>query len=487
MPLKRGNRSDGPGPGDVDAQLGRFKKHLSEMQEFLLHYLIMAQREIPSRWEQRRATGARIMFEFYVKWDEKEGRTPPSNDQDEHLNVKARQEVKALRAALQKYYLTIAGKEDHVLIEIPEGNKYHYEPEITYRDGSASFEQDDFEYIGNGGEALKYLTERIPHATRIEDTTVRWNVTKSTYSDLRAYSAALNHSAAEFRSITAPVQDEAYVNALREAYGQRRPGAVELSGQLKCFRLHHAIPLMNFVLIYEKHKPAPEVLFGYGTQREDQPAEETPVFRSNHPLLVKEFQRLFKVLCSHQFSKEISIDDPEFLRSRARKCDVLATFEGFPEHEIKEKIQDCQKRIAVCATVWQTFQFFKMPLKKALRNGCSVEVAIWNKEDPFVELRGASSAGDSDDLKSAIETNEDGLEAFKNESKFELHRCSGQGSVTIFWIDDLIYFSPYWVGGYAFTGPHFMVRADSDTGKYLQDQYKKMIPARTRKSPSFEG
>jgi hypothetical protein len=333
---------------------------------------------------------------------------------------------------------------------------------------------------------LTYLTAQIPQAKLLEETTIRWNIAKSSYSDMRDYIAALGQTKAQFRFITGSVQDDADVNALHEVFGKRSGRQNRPVGQLKCFRLHHTSPLMNFVLIYEEHKPT-EVLFGYGTHGRDQPNEETPVFRSNNESLVKEFKRLCKVLRSEQFSNPIDVDDPEFLRSRDRKCDVLAKFEdGFPEREIRQRIQDCsQKRIVICTTAWPTLNSFVPVLRGALERNCSIDLALWKPDTPFALLRD-ETANDPEGMKRAIKSHEALLEVFKG-STLNLHWCDGPGSVTIFWIDDLIYFSPYWVGVYASSGPHFLVRAGSDTGRHLQDQYAKMLPAVERATSTTSG
>lgn len=391
--------------------------------------------------------------------------------------------VDQLRTRLKRYY--DANPNDAVIISIPART---YQPSIKYRHETAgrsetsgtttdSARLPDFEYIGKSKEALRYLIQRIPSARRLEDTTVRWNVADSLYDDMQDYIEALRHSDASFRSITGPVQDEAQVKALYAAYANRPDGSQRSKGELKCFRLHHTAPLMNFILIYDKDKGHPEVLFGYGTQRKDQLDEDTPVFRSNNPLLVKEFQRLFKELRTPQFSRKIGVEDPEFLRSRDRKCDVLATFAtGFPDPEIEDRIRNCRAKIVICTTAWPKFDFFKPFLKQALKNGCSVDFSLWHEDSEFVKLR-SGEMGDAEDLKRSIQANKVTLQAFRNEANFRVHWCSGQGSVTIFWFDDLIYFSPYWAGVYASTGPHFLVHADSEIGRHLQEQYNRMLHA----------
>jgi hypothetical protein len=211
-------------------------------------------------------------------------------------------------------------------------------------------------------------------------------------------------------------------------------------------------------------------VFAYGTQSRGG-EEETAVFSSNHEMLVKEFQRLFKVLKDELFSREISIHDPEFRTSRKHECDVLATFTEFPLPEIRERIRQCRREINVCATAWPTFEALKTELKHALDNGCTVHYGFWRADDLFIGLRNPA------DVRGSIRSNETTAEYFADRDEFHTHRCQGQGSVTIFWIDDVIFFAPYWVGEHASAGPHFMVNASSKTGEHLREQFAAMVPA----------
>jgi hypothetical protein len=244
---------------------------------------------------------------------------------------------------------------------------------------------------------------------------------------------------------------------------------------------------MNFLLLYEKNpttgsRGLPSVFFGYGTQSLEHTNEETSVFYSKDERLAKEFMRLFKVLRSPQFSSPIDLYSPEFLRSRPRDCDVLATFkDGFPRAEILERIADCQRHVTVCTTAWPSLDEFKPQLKAALKRDCKVTFALWEPDDPFVQLR-SDTVDDPEDLKSSIEANRIVLKAFDKNKHFKVHWCKGPGSVTIFWIDDLIYFSPYWVGDYASHGVHFLVHAKSSTGQSLIDQLKKMQASASTKT-----
>jgi hypothetical protein len=466
----------------IDLQVKALSDRLAPKQKHLFQYLIRMKKDERYIRKSIPPTGSTILREYFREYytnPPEEDLGPPPDFKDakvwRSLYQKGRQEATGLRRALQGYYdawlanriddaIGIPGEETTeriVHIEIPKAKAF--EPQITWLTRSQSPELEEFRYRGMSRKALEYLIERIPHATRIEDTTVRWNIAKSVYADMASFTAALAASNAVFKSITGPVQDEKYVSSLHQAYSGRP------EGQIQCFRLHHAAPLMNFVLIYEDNKPWPEVLFGYGTQSRGR-EEETAVFSSNNGLLVKEFQRLFRVLQDEEFSREISIHDPEFLATRQRECDVLATFDNFPVSEIAERIEQCKKQqISICTTAWPTFDWFKDRLKVALENGCSVDLGLWEDSDPFVALRNAA------DLKLSIESNRTTLKHFEAHKNFHIHWCRGQGSVTIFRVGDVIYFSPYWVGEYASSGPHFMVYAASKTGKHLQNQFKKMI------------
>jgi len=407
---------------------------------------------------------------------------PEWKRRDEDTAGAAKHLVEKLRARLNGYYAEHPN--DPVIITIPKGT---YQPTIEFRQNANDVSghtggnlhpvlsgNSYFKHIGTSKEALKSLIERIPHARLIEDTAIRSD-DGSLYGDMEeGYIAALRDSGVKYTSITGPVQDDAYVKALKLAY-RKRPN------DLTCFRLHHATPMLNFVLIYEHDEETPtEAFFGYGTEQHGQP---DAVFRSNDTHLVKEFRRLFWILRDAQFSRLISVDDPEFLWSIEQKCDVLATFLQFPEPEIKKRIADCHKKIVICTTAWSAFDSCKFALKQALKNGCQIEMALWKESSRFFKLRGKelNAQGDvNDELTSTLKQNH---QLMLNEfdvgpnSNFKYHQCSGQGSVTIFWIDDVIYFSPYWSGVRASEGPHFMVRADSKTGKHLREQYQQMLSA----------
>jgi hypothetical protein len=384
--------------------------------------------------------------------------------------------IEKLRPRLGSYYKDHPG--DPVVIKIPS---HTLQPDVEFIEvpnGAANAKGDvhgDFKYIGRSKEALAYLVGRLRNATCIQDTTVRWNVARSGYGGMQEFVAALRHSKADFISVTGAVQDNAYVDALHEAFGERADGAPRPVGRLRCFRLYHVSPFMNFVLIHGDEQPT-EALFGFGTQLPGQSDDEAPVFCSSNKHLVDEFQRLFWVLCSNDYSKEISVDDPEFRQSHKHKCEVLATFEdGFPEHEIKERIRDCRgKKIVICTTAWPTFDSFRMVLMQALKHGCTVDIAFWKEDSTFALLR-SIEVRDPNDFKSTIASNRVTLRDFRKNNNFHDHWCDGQGSVTLFWIDDLMYFSPYWAGARASEGPHFMVHADSDIGRYLQRQFQNML------------
>ena len=167
-------------------------------------------------------------------------------------------------------------------------------------------------------------------------------------------------------------------------------------------------------------------------------------------------------------------------RNTAKIVDVLATFPEWPT-EIRQRIEDCQRKLVICITGWSNLDSYLRPIKEILRNGREVEVAFWNPDSDFGIVRVAYT--DPDSLKDTIAHNFMLFYDFqKRNPKLNLtvHSCEGWGSVALFWIDDLIYFSMYWARGYTVHGPHFLVSANSTTGKFLQQEYKAMIEAKNK-------
>lgn len=333
-------------------------------------------------------------------------------------------------------------------------------------------------YLGDVLEALKYLNGRLAQATRIEDTTIRWNVSPSLYrnhKELDRYVATLIASKATIVSITGPITDAGHANALREVHEGRRGKRIEL------LRMKHTAPIMNFVLLTYPDETV-EVLFGYGTRRGDLMREHTAVFSSTDDRLVKEFQRLFRSLTEEDYSYRIDVEDLTLLTQRDSQCDVLSTFEDLPVSRIRAELAVCKRHIRLCAVQLPALDWLLGDLTAVLQQNRDVTVAIWEPDDPFVHARGLAIAGNENFLVESIRADERILRAMKDFKTLKIVKCKGHSPVTLVWIDNLMFFGNYWIGQNASTGPHFLVDEESATGRHLADQFFKMVPERSAKA-----
>ncbi|MBI1358060.1 MAG: hypothetical protein GC160_27315 [Acidobacteria bacterium] len=462
-------------PASLQAHLDELADFLSEEQEAVLRFLVRKKYE--GRWKAKRHTGKQIMFEYYCERAGENGEDKPHGAED--VEGRARQEIGSLRGALEEYY------RDHLAtkasISIPLGRKDAYEPEIASGppreipvDGSQ-----DFRYLGDNNAALRHLLNMIPAAEAIEDTGVRWILGRSLYDEdaLADLTKSLQaNPKLVFRSVTGPIVDEAHTNALWKAYRDR-------PGQATFRRLHFTAPLMNFLIVHFPPKGSQKtrriVYFGYGRQGPGDRADETAVFFSENDVLVKEFMRLFRRLQTDEFSREISLNDPDLLASRDRHSDILATFKTWPVGEITDRILRPASRVAVCITAWPTLDVYLPALRTALEKGCAVDIALWDRDDEFVALRGTAILGDREYVARMIDYNKTQLAGLLRDfgDRFTLQFCKGWASVSVIWIDDLIFWGSYWMSVNAVEGPLFLAHMGSPTGQYLQRQYRAMVPA----------
>lgn len=460
---------------ELEAQVSLLNVVLKEDQQQLLRFLVDKRKE--RLWTSDTVVfGNDVLAKYHTRL-----RGDHANNYNEGDADRYRHRIEALRKRLATYYDDLRKKSFETRKTPPDTLKLtigkRYRPEITSLQPAPALASDESAneggsalYYGNSEKALRYVTARVGRATRIEDTAIRWIAAASVYSDaaLREFTSALQESAAEFVSITGPVTDRAYVKALREAFSG------EQSARVKCFRLRRTVPIMNF-LILTFADDVPEVLFGYGAHEEESP-DRTQVFKTTDSLLVEEFHRLFRALSRKRFAEPITVEDPTFVESDRQDCDVLATYRSFPIEQVAAKLLRCH-RVALCALQWPTLDQLVPGLQKALRRECDVSIALWKPGDPFVKLRRKAFSQELP-LASSIEGNEKILSALRGAGpgKLTVYHCNGWASVSLLWIDDLIYFGAYWRDDNASNGPHFLVHQSSHTGEHLLEQYYRMVP-----------
>lgn len=419
-----------------------------------------------------------------------------------------RTEASSLRRALKDYYtdrkvpvkpptteiVLAIGKglaEAIVHISIPPGRRFGYKPAITwsYRpftskelaDAGHPAKNPPDELVnrnssevrcievGTNAEGIRYIADRIPFATRVEDTVVRWNITDSLYEgeDFKSFKTALRESQAEFVVITGPMKDNSYVQAVKEVFGD-----LTKQRQLTCYQLHHTAPIMNFILLQYKEEPA-EVLFGWGTQHGDYTREETKVFRSQDERLVNEYQRLFKVLQSKKFSSRINVSAPTFMKTHQEKCDVLATFKEIPRRLLCELMEskDCQViKIGITGSVELENTAISEALEKAIRRNVSVQILLSHPKCRFLELRSKKTGKN---LEKLVLDNIAKLRQVALQGPLEVRLTSDAMSVAYFQVDTTVIFSPFWSQLSSSEGYQFATYSTLDTGKFLfEDQFK---------------
>ncbi len=178
-------------------------------------------------------------------------------------------------------------------------------------------------YIGTNRQALQYLMERYhspetPSGKLIQfrDTHVRPELPMPRPEDYagmqEAFSEFLRHANTQ-RTVATMILgwhiDEEYVRAMQSA-------ASGHGENLKMFRLRHAGPLLNFIILdYEQFS---EVLFGWG---QGKPGTPGAVFKSADKRMVDEFGIFYDFLLDH--SEPLSLDS--VLKSRPEPPDANVT------------------------------------------------------------------------------------------------------------------------------------------------------------------
>ena len=277
----------------TDAQVEKLCTHElleGEKRGDLLRYLVQAQRE--GRYEKPvgpdspKPTGKQILLEFYKWWNRKNGEKPPEN-----LNAaeeSGKRLVGELADALEEYYASV---DDPLIIKIQRGRRDGYEPEITWAEDHTTA---DCHLVGNNLDGLEFLMKRFrsQHLTRIRDTHVRPELPIHHYVDYSGMQSAFSHFLQRIDTdrtvatmILGHVVDEEYVQAMQNA-------ARSYGKNLRCFRLRHPMPLLNFILL-DYEDLTTEVLFGWS---QGKAGSAGAVFRSKEPLLVAEFNEFYHQL-----------------------------------------------------------------------------------------------------------------------------------------------------------------------------------------------
>lgn len=229
----------------------------------------------------------------------------------------------------------------------------------------------------------------------------------------------------------------------------------------------------------------------------------TIVYASKEPRLVKEFQELFNAL-REEFSRPLELSRPGLFHNEPQQCDILASFLKLPEGGIVAqdpriwtgdwprddqsqsrstavKRDDAYRpnkphiKICVSALKFLDTKRLKDELKRALHRGVQISVALW-APGPFTEARARVIGLDAEDVEREMDGSWSVAKFLGKHENLFIRRCTSEfGSVSIIWIDELIYFSTYWLGKDVADGPHFLTLASSDTGRQLQDQYEQML------------
>lgn len=497
------NTSQRPSPPtfhQIDTQVESICDFLDPSEEgILFEYLIQRDRESSTEmtvvhkvvmeylaWNQAREQGG-AAFEAHGVKDRYSRATLPSEKDVRSEASKGRSLARRLRNLLQKYYQSHYGmgpiedrhRDPHpsevtarraewiLYIEIPLGDGY--KPVIEWRTTAIKraieVVQDriDFERIGSNVEAMQYLVKRIPLATRIEDTAIRWDANKMPYTDLSGFRNALKESKATYALITGPVKFKSYMEVLREVYSEK-PNGNEL---LECFRLERPGPIMNFTILYYPDQPA-EVLYGYGIQQGRNSLKRTTVFRTNNPDLVKEYKRLFDALRNHHASYPMYVHDPDFIDSDEHESDILATFNNFGEVPIGSLIkkEPCE-RIRLCVTCSSEIDRLLAHFK-AISSSTVMQILLAHRDSPFLKQREDSL---SRPLQSLVDSNLKSLKGLLPRNNFEVKLTGKPMPVMLKQIGPTMIFSPFWNGIPVATGPQFMVRTNSGTGASLETQF----------------
>jgi hypothetical protein len=297
-----------PTNAEVDSQVERLCAHPllhGDKRVDLLKFLIRIQHEgrfrEPFSERKPRPSGKSILFEFYEEWAAKTRSSGP-----QEIETAGKRLIGDLRKALKAYY---GRTKDPVVISIPAGRQYAYEPAIRYRVSKVLKSQEKptpattdaavaCEYLGNDREAMRYVLDRYaatssPRLVGLRDTHVRAELPmryrENYYRELQAaFSDFLRRSDPETTVSTLICGwevDKQYMRMVQAA-------ADGQGDKLKCYRLRHPAPVMNFILM-DYDDLTSEVLFGWG---QGKPGHPGSVFRSKDRRLVEEFNDFYETL-----------------------------------------------------------------------------------------------------------------------------------------------------------------------------------------------
>ena len=506
-----------PTPQQIKEQVERLckaSKYIPGKQADLLRYLTDPTRQKDFETDRSR--------EILLKFEISQGYEISERTEASFVN-RARRLVFELSRGLRLYYRELPpNAPDRVLIQIeaPRSSEdYRYKPTISDlvpEDGTTEGER--FSLLGTNMQALKYVTDQIPKLNRIEETFVRWTERDSSLyagSPFGDFLETLSASKLLYRAVLGPMTDTAVVNqgGLRDVLAKRVVEDLPKGETAtKLYQLHHATALMNFTLLYyvedesfffEKTNHI-EVLFGYGVHAHFGGPDSTVVFRSNDEDLVEEFQMHFDALRDERFSRRLDLRQPAVFSNKFFKCDVLATFPELPVEEIRLKTQasggtsirgneqrtsDVERterrddyvpgrpHIKICVSALRLLddEPFIDELRRALERGVQVSVAHWGP-GPFLTARIKAARMRPYAASRESEGARDAVQSLGPHPNLFLRECFGEwASASIIWIDNLIYFSSYWIGRNVANGPHFLVTVSSETGEVLRDQYNEMI------------
>ena len=491
---------------------------VSKKRRALLDYLLKAKENGAFA---SKPTGKQILVQFEVSQG-------AMFDQSDPIAVKqaydrARQVAVRLSDILRDYY-SGPGLNDGIKVLLPltdldPDDSQTYEPQVVIVDKlPKTLERVDLWRVGNNVDALSYVTKQISKLNRIEETFVRWVDRKSSLYEGNAFSEFLKElrgSRLLYRAVLGLMTDSAIFHdqGLRETLANRVSKDLPADERAaKLYRLLHDTALMNFTLLYYfeteddfyNHTSNVEVLFGYGVHEPFEKADTTVVFRSTDAAIVNEFQELFKALREEEFSRQLDIGRPDLFSSEPRACDVLATFTEVPLKQITRRIKASgmtkfaigkdivlpigvkrddvyvprRPHIKICVSALKLLDTKQVQdaLRRALDRDVQVSIALWTPASSFVRLRAQAIGVDVAAAIRELEGAWAGVRSLGKHDNLFIRRCGGLvSSLSIIWIDEFIYFSPYWLGKDVADGPHFLVTSDSDTGMELRDQYDQML------------
>lgn len=339
------------------------------------------------------------------------------------------------------------------------------------RRGQKAENEGVFTHLGDNQSAMERYIALARIASKIEDTAVRWDNTitnlKYPREQMDRLEAALKgNPVLKFRSITGQIIDENFAHALLNV--ERH-----FPGRIRGARLQHTFPLMNFTIFeFPKELNLKEtVFFGYGKNTgADFSNDMTAVFSTEDARIVKEFRRLFGLL-KNGYCYQVSVSGDGFALTRPEQTELVTAFEKWPD-EIARRITESSEHVRICIAGWSHFSTYKSSIERALDRNVPVTVALWEPDGEFVKARSTAFPGQDSTIR---QTMEGLIEVKSKRPALEVLMCKGWGSVSLFWLDEDMYFGNYWVKQGTLLGPYFLCRERTKTGDQLKKEYYAMI------------